>query len=350
MKKIVFLLLALIPLLTYGQKGKMEFEKTSHNFGTINENDGKVSHVFTFKNTGTGPIILTQVRAGCGCTTPEWNRQPVAPGETGNIKVSFDPRHRPGVFTKGITVNSNAENSVLTLTIRGNVSRKKGPYDEYKFPVGALRLTNSSVNFGIIKNTEQREKQIGIINTSSAPLNVSLISNSPAITATVVPATLNKNQKGTITIAYDAAAKGDWDFVTDKIQLKVNDKEMTIIGVSAHINEDFSSNKDQADKAPIASFSEKEIVLSGLTKDNSQTHEFTIQNTGKTDLIIRKIITSDENISVNVAKNTIRPGKKAKATVTLKTTNAPKILKIVKFILNDPKNPVVTYKISGDVH
>lgn len=107
MKRLILLFAVFIPCLVFGQKAKIEFQETSFNFGTISEAGGKAIHVFNFKNTGNTPLILTNVRAGCGCTTPEWNRQPIAPGESGNIKVSFDPRNRPGSFTKSITVNSN---------------------------------------------------------------------------------------------------------------------------------------------------------------------------------------------------------------------------------------------------
>ena len=121
MKKIILLVLGILPMIAYAQKAQISFEATSHNFGTIAEQGGRVSHVFSFKNTGTLPLILTNVRAGCGCTTPEWSREPVAPGASGSIKVSFDPRNRPGMFTKSITVNSNESTHVVSLTIRGKV-------------------------------------------------------------------------------------------------------------------------------------------------------------------------------------------------------------------------------------
>lgn len=168
MKKIIFLLVAFMPYLAFGQKAKIEFEKTSHNFGTISENGGKVTYNFVFKNTGNTPLILTNVRAGCGCTVPEWNRQPVAPGTSGSIKVSFNPQGRPGSFVKSVTVNSNSSTPVISLTLRGNVSRKPmGPYDAYKYTAGPLRLTTSNINFGAIKHTDVAEKNIELINTDT---------------------------------------------------------------------------------------------------------------------------------------------------------------------------------------
>ena len=98
------------------------FEKTTHDYGTINPgDDGNCEFVFT--NKGKNPIIIANVRASCGCTAPDWTREPVLPGKTGVIKAAYNTQI-PGVFTKTITVNSNAANSQVTLIIKGNVITK----------------------------------------------------------------------------------------------------------------------------------------------------------------------------------------------------------------------------------
>ena len=63
--------------------------ETSFDFGTIKEANGNVSHVFKIKNTGDAPLVLTRVIASCGCTTPEWTKEPIAPGKTGDIKITY---------------------------------------------------------------------------------------------------------------------------------------------------------------------------------------------------------------------------------------------------------------------
>lgn len=77
MKRLLFLFLTIIPLIVFGQKAKIEFEKNSHDFGTISETGGPAVYDFVFKNTGDAPLILNSVRASCGCTTPSWSRQPI---------------------------------------------------------------------------------------------------------------------------------------------------------------------------------------------------------------------------------------------------------------------------------
>ena len=89
MKKIFTILCtALFAFMTINaQQPVITFEKTSHDFGKINEADGRVSTVFTFKNEGMSPLILSNVRASCGCTTPVWPREPIEPGQTGRIQL-----------------------------------------------------------------------------------------------------------------------------------------------------------------------------------------------------------------------------------------------------------------------
>lgn len=99
------------------------FESTTHDYGTVVQaSDGSCQ--FVFKNKGKAPIILNDVRASCGCTVPEWTRTPVAPGEKGSIKVTYNT-NSVGAFTKTITVNSNAINNPVVLIIKGTVTAKQ---------------------------------------------------------------------------------------------------------------------------------------------------------------------------------------------------------------------------------
>lgn len=95
------------------------FDKLEHNYGTI-QKGGDGNSVFTFTNKGQKPLVLSNVRASCGCTTPEWTKTPVSPGKTGIIKVKYNT-NLPGTFNKSITVTSNAVNSSVLLRIKGQV-------------------------------------------------------------------------------------------------------------------------------------------------------------------------------------------------------------------------------------
>lgn len=104
-------------------KDSIVFEKLVHDYGTIQQGaDGGCEFVFT--NKGEKPLLLTNVRASCGCTAPTWPREPILPGEQGVIKVGYNT-NLVGVFSKVISVNSNAANSMVTLTVKGNVQQKQ---------------------------------------------------------------------------------------------------------------------------------------------------------------------------------------------------------------------------------
>ena len=98
------------------------FNQTVYDYGTIAQGSDGLCE-FTFTNKGTKPLTLTNVRAACGCTTPEWPREPIMPGKTGTIKVKYNT-HSLGSFFKTITVNSNAVNSRVILRIKGSVANQ----------------------------------------------------------------------------------------------------------------------------------------------------------------------------------------------------------------------------------
>ena len=110
------------PLLLVGVfvAGCASAPRVAHDFGTIPEGPA-ADHEFVFKNTGKEPIVIQQVHASCGCTTPSYSKDPVLPGKTGTVKASYATQGRPNAFTKTITVSSNI--GVKTLTIKGNVEK-----------------------------------------------------------------------------------------------------------------------------------------------------------------------------------------------------------------------------------
>ena len=107
---------------------KMEFVKETHDYGTIKYGaDGACT--FEFKNTGDAPLIISNAKGSCGCTVPEWPKEPIAPGASGTITVKYDTK-RPGPINKSVTITSNAINegydavtkvSTKIIRIKGNI-------------------------------------------------------------------------------------------------------------------------------------------------------------------------------------------------------------------------------------
>ncbi len=111
---------------------KMDFEYTEVDFGTNNEGD-ILDTVFKFKNNGDAPLVITNVKTSCGCTTPYWPKKPIQPGETEGIKVRFNTNHKPGKQTKTITIHCNTKNLTEHIKIKSyNIPKDKKGKDKLK--------------------------------------------------------------------------------------------------------------------------------------------------------------------------------------------------------------------------
>lgn len=101
----------------------ISFEEKLHDFGTIKDGD-VVEHTFSFVNEGEAPLIITDAKATCGCTVPEWPRTPIAVGETGEIKVRFNSKNKPGVQNKTVTLTANTWPTTTRVQIKANVVKE----------------------------------------------------------------------------------------------------------------------------------------------------------------------------------------------------------------------------------
>jgi hypothetical protein len=125
MKKFLFTVFSVLFIsVAASAQGTLKFEKETHDFGKVQEGP-VVTTNFKVTNTGKAPVVISNAQASCGCTTPEWSKDPIMPGTSSTIKVGFSTSGRPGPFDKSITVVSNAENGTVILKIKGNVEQKK---------------------------------------------------------------------------------------------------------------------------------------------------------------------------------------------------------------------------------
>ncbi len=100
----------------------MTFEKTSHDFGTINEGD-RVTTQFSFTNTGNSDLIIVDARGSCGCTVPNYPKnKAIKPGESETITVNFDSSNKPGMQQKSVTLSANTSSGREMLRIKANVT------------------------------------------------------------------------------------------------------------------------------------------------------------------------------------------------------------------------------------
>ncbi len=129
MKKIfimTFMLFACITFAVAQKQAEIKFDKVEYDFGTFSENEAIQETVFTFTNTGNAPLIINQAVASCGCTIPEYTKNPIMPGKKGQIKVTYNGKGKfPGHFKKSITVRTNGITEMTRLYIEGTMTETK---------------------------------------------------------------------------------------------------------------------------------------------------------------------------------------------------------------------------------
>ena len=127
MKKILFTALMLVCSIAYASaQAEIKFDKLTHDFGTFPESSPVVTCTFTFTNTGNQPLVINQAVASCGCTVPEYPKDPVQPGAKGTIKVTYNGTGKfPGHFKKSITIRTNGKVEMTRLYIEGTMEEKK---------------------------------------------------------------------------------------------------------------------------------------------------------------------------------------------------------------------------------
>ena len=121
---VAVLMLICMPLMLNAKKNgvaKIEFSEYSHDFGIVKEKNGMVSHEFEFTNVGDGNLIIIEATATCGCTRPEYPKNPIAPGKKGKIKVTYNPIGRQGAIDRVVTIKTNASPKKVRLKLKGNV-------------------------------------------------------------------------------------------------------------------------------------------------------------------------------------------------------------------------------------
>ena len=115
------------------KQASIKFDKTIHNFGSFAETDAIQKCLFTFTNTGNAPLVINQAVASCGCTVPAYTKTPILPGESGEIKVTYNGTGKfPGHFKKTITVRTNGDPEMVRLYIEGDMYDPSTLKDEKK--------------------------------------------------------------------------------------------------------------------------------------------------------------------------------------------------------------------------
>ncbi len=329
----------------------ISFESISYNFGQIKESDGPVSHRFTFTNIGAIPLIIQNAQPSCGCTTPDWSRNPVTPGAKGFIDATFDPKGRPGKFNKTITVNYNGTPSSIVVTFYGEVLAKKlGIEDIYPYQFGNLRGKAPQLSYGNIYLGQQKTEKFELINPTQSAITIDCYNIPAHIKILNNPLSLEAGKAGFLEISYDAKVKNDYGFVFDNFMMRFNNAENGInFMLSANLLEDFSKlTENEIQNGPKALFTNTEFKFGTLKSGDKIGHKYILKNVGKSQLLIRKVIPSCGCTTINPPTNSISPGDSIAIPIEFNSAGkSGEQNKTIQVYTNDPTNPRSVLWIKG---
>lgn len=332
----------------------ISFEGQTHDFGNIKEEAGVVSYDFVFTNTGSQPLIINRVTASCGCTTPSWTKEPVPPGGKGYVKIAYNPKNRPNKFNKSATVYTNANRNVVSLRVSGNVTPKPRTIeDDYPFVIGDLRFNTNHMAFVKVFKDQKKSVSVLVVNTTDKDQTITFDMVPKHLQLTASPQTLKPNQKGTIHGSYDANLVNDWGFVVNRVMIVYNDAKdrKNLLTISATITEDFGSlSKTELATAPKIEFEEKVFNFGKMQQRTSVEHDFVFKNSGKSDLVIRKIKSSCGCTAVSPKEKVIKAGQSSSIKAIFSSgTRVGRQNKSITVITNDPKFSTVVLRVTGEV-
>lgn len=328
-----------------------------HNFGAFDEELGTVYCDFKMVNTGDEPIAVINARANCGCTTPEFSRRPVAPGDTLVIRVGYDANGRPGGFTKYINVDLTGQPKRTSLEIKGTVIGSDNTIKS-RFPlgVGPMKLRGNMIAFGDVKKGQATGRYLEAYNASAETLKP-VVKNLPEyINVIVEPAEVPPGERFIFSAVFHSDKAKLWGLNVDSITVAPNpgSPESLKIETIAIITEDFSklSDKDKAN-APRIDVEPVALDLKRISRSEAPIKRyFTITNKGNNTLAIRRIYCPERSVELRYKTDKIKPGKSAKveAIVTPSLIGDTELLNArITIISNDPAHPSTIVRVVGEV-
>ena len=353
--KAILLLVLCAPLLSMGQRaGALIFQEPNWDFGNIAEKDGPVEHEFVFINNSGSTLRIADVTATCGCTTPSWSREPIPAGGSGTIRARFDPKGRPGFFSKMITLTTDPPTGNTMVQIRGNVSSDTGGEAlRLDHVQGHLSARSATLQMGKVFNNQPAvSRAFKIRNQGTEPLRISKAVLPPYI-QTTYPPVLKPGETADLVVRYDARSRKSYGYAADQITLVTSDSEQPEkhFIVAATLEEYFEPLKPgQAGIIPVLALAPSDLKLGSIGAQSAPERTVTLTNNGRSDLLIRAAVPNCTCLAVENLPTRIPAGRSA--TVILRFTPNGRTGRQNKAVLiysNDPISPVQRVTLSAQV-
>ena len=365
MKKYIILIAAVVLSVAglsaqdfYKEADVIRFDRKVHDFGDVLIAEGPVSCIFTFTNIGKAPLVIHNVISSCGCTTPEWTREPVKPGATGTIQATFSNDQGPYPFDKTLTVyvgvgSSSLDRPVL-LRLRGVSHEQKKDLDElFTTHIGNLGLRKTEVSIGYIDQGVVKSDQMQVANLSKGELTVATASVTPGLTVTVTPNPIPARSMARLTYTVNPAEMGRtaWGRQQYDVTFRLNGRDYSDkLSVSGVIKDNFEKlSKEDIERAGIPVVDRSYFEFGEVKKGATVNATYSIRNKGKNPLTIHHINAAEIQTKLPL---TIKPGGKAEVKIKLDTAALDyqgEVIEVLTVITDAPSKPILNLFITGNV-
>jgi len=335
------------------EQAMIEFEKVTHDFGTINETDGAVYYEFKFINRGKVPFEITKIEPSCGCTTPDYSKEPVKGGKSGYVRVTFDPTNKEGGFNESVVIESNAKGK-LYLTITGIVNPRPRTFlDDYPVVMGNLRFKVHHVVMGEVFRNSIDTGFIYAYNAGSKTIKISGFTTPDHIRGEITPIIIQPNESKSIQVYFSSYIYQNLGYNFDRIHMITDDanmpeKEFVVV---ANVVNNYSEMKEEDLKnAPKIEFEKSVHDFGTVNQGQVLTTEFKYKNTGKDQLVIYDTKSSCGCTATTMGKTRVEPGEESviKVVYNTKGKKGPSS-EAITVKTNDPNQPEFYLYIKADV-
>ncbi|MEL6591500.1 MAG: DUF1573 domain-containing protein [Bacteroidota bacterium] len=348
----IFFSLALILLLAAPswaqQDTKIKFEKTTHDFGTL-EKGAKCEYTFQFTNVSENPIKLGRVKASCGCTTPSYTKEEVAPGSTGTIHVKYNSQ-RVGAFNKTVTVTYDSVERPIVLYIKGRVNNVEDPYAAYPNKLGNLAFDKINHNLGTIGSDEDQTIEFKVANIGPQPIAFGKAEAEMMYDIEFADETLIPGQKSTFTVTVHGGRYINMGNFTNVLTLNTDDANQPAKAINLSGNVEKRYSEEEMAMMPNIEFVNTTYDAGKVLEGEKVEISFAFTNTGQTDLEITNVKASCGCTASAPKDKLIKPGDSSEITAVFNSRGRQGIQnKSITVRSNDPDNPTIVLRLKVEV-
>lgn len=347
MAKLRFVLMALSAMSVLLVWCGLTWSAKEWNFGRVNEEAGEVVCRFGFCNSGADSVVIRKVRSSCGCTTVDYPRGKIAPGDSAFVTVAYDPAMRPGKFDRKVLIY--ADDGKYQLRVTGTVVPSEETAVQL-FPerYGQLRLGRRMVYVGDVKQGYRRIGGVTGYNSGRDTLHVAFGKLPEAMTVVAEPAIVAPGELFRVSVAYSAAKDAEIGVVELPVTIMSNGVESGEIAVIARIMPGEDSPAQLRD-APMISLATKRIDLSPLSRKKPKRVDVAFRNVGRSDLHLSGVSGIDSSVRVIGYDRIVTPGKEGRITLEADAAavEGGAFDSIVALMCNDPLAMTVRIRLVG---